>query len=137
MEHSSASKVSQIPDIYTSISTKQLTPQTSYLGDALIHASFPLLLFSSDMLAPIELLGPVANWFFLRYVSGDRQTERSQEERYSAEAPEKKAEFDDYRATKNSFWPTLQELKNEWTWYVVGAGAAGAAVEYGLEALLH
>merc|ERR1711981_1075508 len=50
----------------------------NYLGDALIHASFPLLLYGSGMLHPLALLGPAANYVYLRYVGGDRQTETSQ-----------------------------------------------------------
>lgn len=120
----------------TIVTSPELTTE-SYLGDALIHASFPLLLFSSDMLAPIELLGPLANWFFLRYVSGDRATEMSQDERYAKESPDKKAQFDQYKTQKNSFWPAVNEFKNEWTLTVLGIGAATALAEVALKEWLH
>ncbi len=57
----------------------------SYLGDTLVHAAFPLLLYASDMLAPIELLGPIANYIFLRYVGGDKENEASQGQQYAKE----------------------------------------------------
>lgn len=69
-----------------------LVRHPNYLGDALIHFSFPLLLYSSDMLAPIELLGSLANYAFLRYLGGDKATETSQERRYSVSSLEKHAD---------------------------------------------
>jgi len=89
------------------------------------------------MLAPIELLGPAANYIFMRYFSGDRMQEASQSERYAKENPPKKAQFDEYRQSKNSFWPKIDEVGNEWVWYVVGAGVAGVAVEQAVKAMLH
>lgn len=89
------------------------------------------------MLAPIELLGPAANYIFLRYFGGDSQTEASQTRRYSQSAPEKMTQLDEYRNEKNSFWPSAQELQNQWLWVVVGAGGAGIVLERGVRALLH
>ncbi|TGJ82931.1 hypothetical protein E0Z10_g5816 [Xylaria hypoxylon] len=106
-----------------------LVRHPNYLGDALVHLSFPLLLYGSDMLAPVEVLGGIANYLFLRYVGGDKQTERHQARRYSESNPEKFADFQRRKETHNSFWPKADVLTNQWLWTVVGAGAAGAAVE--------
>ena len=89
------------------------------------------------MLAPIELLGPIANYLYLRWVGGDRQTEASQQERYEKDDPVKKGHFEKYQEEKNSFWPGLEEVKNTWTWLIIGAGAAGVVVEQGFRALHH
>lgn len=102
---------------------------TSYLGDTLVHASFPLLLYSTGYLHPLVLLGPVANYIFLRYVGGDRENEANQEERYQSHDPQKHVQLVAWRAEKNSFWPQLRELDNPWTWVVVLAGALGVVVE--------
>ncbi|KAL9049916.1 MAG: hypothetical protein Q9162_006943 [Coniocarpon cinnabarinum] len=109
----------------------------NYLGDALIHFSFPLLLYSSDMLAPLELLGPLANYLFLRYIGGDAENEPNQMARYEKEDPVKKGHLEKYQEEKNSFWPGAQELTNAWTWAVVGAGALGVVVERGFRAIHH
>ncbi|KAK4183077.1 hypothetical protein QBC35DRAFT_508785 [Podospora australis] len=101
----------------------------NYLGDALVHMSFPLMLYASDMLAPIALFGPLANYLFLRYVGGDKTDEYSRTRRYSSSDVGKKIEFDRYRRERNSFWPDKSSLTNKWTWIVVGCGIAGAALE--------
>lgn len=108
---------------------------SSYLGDALVHTSFIVMLYGSDMLAPVELLGPLANYAFLRFFGGDAEKEKHQTRRYSASQPEKFAELEQFRREKNAFWPTAQELSNKWLWTVVGIGAAGVAVEQTLRAL--
>lgn len=87
------------------------------------------------MLAPIELLGPVANYYFLRLYGGDAQKEKSQERRYSASQPDKFAELERFRADKNAFWPSVDELQNKWLWTVLGIGGVGVAVEQTLRAL--
>jgi steroid 5-alpha reductase family enzyme len=114
--------------------TKQstLTNHKSYLGDALIHASFPILLASAGLLHPIVLAAPAVNYLFLRYVGGDRENEASQEERYAKTDSLKSVEFQQYKKDKNSFWPSAAEVQNKWTWYIVGAGVAGAALEKGV-----
>lgn len=101
----------------------------SYLGDTLVHLSFPLFLWGSGKLHPIVLLGPLANYAFLRYVGGDAQNEASQAERYAKTSPAKAQEFAVYQQTKNSFWPKAQEATNPWTLAVLGIGAAGLALE--------
>lgn len=86
------------------------------------------------MLAPVEILGALANYFYLRNIGGTAQKEKSQERRYSVSSLEKHADLQKYREEKNSFWPDFKEiLNNEWAWYVVGAGVVGA----GVEQLLH
>lgn len=85
------------------------------------------------MLAPIEALGVLANYAFLRYLGGDKATEHSQERRYSVSSMEKHADLQKYREEKNAFWPNLkEEVQNSWLWTVVGAGVVGAVAEYGL-----
>ncbi|KAI1295303.1 DUF1295-domain-containing protein [Xylaria venustula] len=106
-----------------------LVRHPNYLGDALVHLSFPLLLYGSDMLAPVEVLGALANYVFLRHIGGDKETERHQARRYSESSPEKFADFQRHRETHNSFWPKSDVLANQWLWIVVGAGAAGAVIE--------
>jgi hypothetical protein len=107
----------------------------SYLGDTLVHISFIVMLYGSDMLAPVELLGPIANYAFLRYFGGDAEKEKHQERRYSASQPEKFAELEKFREDKNSFWPRTEELSNKWLWTVLGAGVAGVVIEETLRTL--
>jgi steroid 5-alpha reductase family enzyme len=107
----------------------------NYLGDALVHLSFIVMLYGSDMLAPIELLGPVANYCFLRFFGGDSEKEKDQQRRYSASQPEKFAELEKFRADKNAFWPNVEELSNKWLWTVLGIGGLGIAVEQTLRSM--
>lgn len=94
-----------------------------------MHLSFPLFLWGSGKLHPIVLLGPLANYAFLRYVGGDAQNEASQTERYAKASPAKAQEFAEYKKTKNSFWPKVQEASNPWALAVLGVGVAGLALE--------
>ena len=96
--------------------------------------SFIVMLYGSDMLAPIELLGPAANYAFLRFFGGDAEKEKHQERRYSASSPEKLRELEQFRQDKNAFWPSVNELKNKWLWTVLGFGGLGIAVEQTLRA---
>ncbi|EAT83762.1 hypothetical protein HBH56_197730 [Parastagonospora nodorum] len=107
----------------------------NYLGDTLVHLSFIVMLYGSDMLAPVELLGPIANYAFLRYFGGDAEKEKHQERRYSASHPEKFAELEKFREDKNSFWPRTEELSNKWLWTVLGIGGLGVVVEETLRTL--
>ncbi|KAI1077835.1 DUF1295-domain-containing protein [Whalleya microplaca] len=108
----------------------------NYLGDALLHISLPLLLYSAGQLHPLVLLGPVANYLFLRFISGDKENEANQESRYSKENPVKYQQLQEYKQTKNSFWPTLHEVNNKWLWIVTAAGAGGAILERSLRSYL-
>ena len=92
------------------------------------------MLYGSDMLAPVELLGPLANYGYLRYFGGDNIKEKHQERRYSASHPEKFAELERFRDDKNAFWPSMEELSNKWLWTVLGVGGLGVAVEQALRA---
>ncbi|EPS99545.1 hypothetical protein FOMPIDRAFT_1050578 [Fomitopsis schrenkii] len=107
----------------------------NYLGDALVHFSFPVLLYSAGLLHPLALLGPLTNYAFLRVLGGDRETEAFQAEVYKAD-PIKHEQFLQYRREKNSFWPALKELANGWTWAVIGVGAGGVVLERGLRSIL-
>lgn len=100
-----------------------------------MHASFIVLLYGSDMLAPVELLGPLANYCFLRFFGGDHQTEKSQHRRYSQGQPEKFAQFERFRQEKNAFWPRAKEFANKWLWTVVGVGGLGVVVEEALRTM--
>ncbi|KAH0428457.1 hypothetical protein CcaCcLH18_09015 [Colletotrichum camelliae] len=104
----------------------------NYLGDALCHLSFPVLLYSAGMLHPLAVLGPIFNYIILRYLGGDKENEASQEERYAKTSPVKLQQLREYRAEKNSFWPAVKEWNNQWVWIVAGAGVVGAAIERGL-----
>jgi len=64
-----------------SLTLEDLT-KMHYLGDALIHMSFPLLLWSTPAWHPLLLLGPLTNYRFLRKLGGDIENEASQEEGY-------------------------------------------------------
>lgn len=97
-----------------------------------MHASFPLLLAGAGLMHPLTLLGPAANYVFLRYVSGDKENEASQEKKYRTENQTKYAQLQEYKTEKNSFWPKLNELGNSWLWVVVGAGVGGVVLEKSL-----
>lgn len=100
----------------------------NYFGDTLVHCSFALL-NAANKFNPIILLGPVANYIYLRCVGGDKQNEASQEKRYKAEDQEKRLQLHAWKREKNSFWPGLSELANPWTWLVLGGGVVGLFVE--------
>jgi hypothetical protein len=87
------------------------------------------MLYGSGMLHPLAIFAPVANYVYLRFVGGDRQTETSQRRRYSTSDPVKFAQFEKYSEEKNSFWPSTKEVKNPWLWAIVGSGVAGVAIE--------
>jgi len=44
----------------------------NYLGDALCHAAFPLWTLGTGLFTSWQVLGPVANYVFLRAVGGDK-----------------------------------------------------------------
>lgn len=44
----------------------------NYLGDALCHLAFPLWNIGSGLFSPWQLLGPIANYLFLRGIGGDK-----------------------------------------------------------------
>jgi len=95
-----------------------------YLGDAVIHMSFPLLLWSTPAWHPLLLLGPLTNYRFLRKMGGDIENEASQEERYKeAGEGQKLQDLQTYREEKNSFWPLLREIGNKSLWKDIGIGA--------------
>ena len=81
-----------------------------------------MILYGSDMLAPIELLGPIVNFVFLRYISAGKDSETSQE---------KKVQLENNQNERNSFWPGLDQLANQWMLTVLGVGMAGAGLAVG------
>ncbi|KAJ5781206.1 hypothetical protein N7457_006366 [Penicillium paradoxum] len=107
-----------------------LVRHPNYLGDTLVHCSFALLNIAG-LFNPAVLLGPLANYLFLRVVGGDKQTEASQEERYKSEDPHKYAQLRQWQKEKNSFWPQLRDLLNPWVMAVAGCGFIAVAIEEG------
>ncbi|BDD64391.1 hypothetical protein MPDQ_001658 [Monascus purpureus] len=100
----------------------------NYLGDIIIHSSFAILSLAESF-HPVVLLGPLANYVFLRCVGGDKENEAYQEDRYKHHNEEKYRDLQESKRQKNSVWPHLRELANPWTWAVVGCGAAVAFLE--------
>ncbi|ESZ97211.1 hypothetical protein SBOR_2405 [Sclerotinia borealis F-4128] len=98
----------------------------NYLGDTLLHASFPLILYGAGLFHPLMLLAPLANYTFLRYIGGQGENE------VEVKDSRKVKDLEKYKREKNSFWPGVDELHNEWTWTVVAIGAAGVFGEWGL-----
>lgn len=108
----------------------RLTPTRSYLGDALVHFSIPLLLYADAHLHPLTILGPLANYAFLRYIGGDKENESSQESRYARDNREKYDQLKAYQREKNSFWPAPGDVVgNVWGVGLVVGGAAVALAE--------
>ena len=101
----------------------------NYLGDFLTHLSFPIIAYASSLFHPLQLVGPLSNLVFLRYIGGDKENEASQEERYKTKQPAKYVQLQQWRAEKNSFWPSLKELTNRWVWALVAMGAGTILVE--------
>jgi hypothetical protein len=95
-----------------------------------MHLSFPFLPSGDGRFYPLTLLGPLANYIFLRCVGGDKQNESSQEERYIKEGEAHK--YDQLRKArlqKNSFWPALEQWKNPWVWVVIASVVVGVGLE--------
>jgi hypothetical protein len=86
---------------------------------------------------PLALLGPVANYVYLRYVGDDAENETAEEQRYVKESQRKHGQLIEYKQIKNSFWPRPEEINNPWTWKIVGAGIVGLALEKGIRRYLH
>lgn len=88
---------------------------------------------------PLALLGPVANYAFLRYsvVGGDAESGRAKQQGFNKENPAKLAQLTDYKREKNSFWPKTEEIQNPWTWAVIGAGITGLLLEKGFRGYIH
>ncbi|KAJ5698698.1 hypothetical protein N7462_000703 [Penicillium macrosclerotiorum] len=105
-----------------------LVRHPNYLGDALVHLSF-VILNLTDSFNPIVLLGPLANYCFLRLVGGDKRGEETQQKRYEASDPHKYAQLKDWCEEKNSFWPSLRDLANPWSLAVLGCGLIGVVLE--------
>ncbi|KZT29153.1 DUF1295-domain-containing protein [Neolentinus lepideus HHB14362 ss-1] len=102
----------------------------NYLSNILAHTAYPLLLLSTPLAHPAFVLGPLANYLFLRFVGGDRMTEKYQEERYEEVADYTKLEdLREYKKTRNAVWPGLDAVKQGWTYVVLGLGAAGVLLE--------
>ncbi|RMZ76689.1 hypothetical protein DV738_g4853, partial [Chaetothyriales sp. CBS 135597] len=66
--------------------------QPKTFGSTISLLSFPVLLYSSDMLAPIELLGPIAYYLFKRYQFGSGTTIEADLEKAKAELKEAEKE---------------------------------------------
>lgn len=101
----------------------------NYLGDFLTHLSFPVLAYASDLFHPLQLVGPLSNLVFLRFIGGDKENEASQEQRYKTSNTTKYAQLQQWKGEKNSFWPSPKEIANPWTWALVGVGAVSVFAE--------
>ncbi|CAK3951350.1 Hypothetical predicted protein [Lecanosticta acicola] len=108
----------------------------NYLGDALCHFAFPLWTYGTGLFSWAQVAGPLANYFFLRFIGGDRENEASQAERYAKEDREKHSQFELYQLQKHAFWPSVFEIANPWTWVVASVGALGAAATWWAESKL-
>lgn len=93
-----------------------------------MHLSF-LLMNITDSFNPIVLLGPLANYLYLRLVGGDKKTEECQEKRYREQDYHKYEQLCNWRGEKNSFWPSLKDLSNPWALAIVGCGLIGVVTE--------
>lgn len=93
-----------------------------------MHISFAVLNLANSF-NPVILLGPLANYLFLRCVGGDKQTEASQEERYQATDAEKLTQLREWKREKNSFWPSFKDLINPWALVIYSCGFMGAFAE--------
>lgn len=102
----------------------------NYLGDFLVHLSFPLMALADGVFDPIMFVGPLANYISLRFIGGDKENERYQMEKYEKESVRKYEEYKQWKREKNSFWPGIGEVGNLWTWAVVGIGGLAAVGEY-------
>ncbi|KAF7187856.1 hypothetical protein HII31_10756 [Pseudocercospora fuligena] len=85
----------------------------NYLGDALIHFSFPLWCYGSQLFSYSQLLGPIANYLFLRWIGGDRENESYQLARYKAQDRHKHAQMELYQLQKHAFWPSIFEIASK------------------------
>lgn len=85
---------------------------------------------------PLALLGPVANYVFLRFVGGDSENETAEEESYERQSQKKHTQLSEYKQQNNSFWPKPEEVHNPWTWAVVAAGVGGFVLERGFRGYL-
>ncbi|KAF3904728.1 hypothetical protein ABW20_dc0100603 [Dactylellina cionopaga] len=101
----------------------------NYLGDFLVHLSFPLMALADGVFNPAMIVGPLSNYLFLRLVGGDKENEQYQMAKYVRESERKHGELLEWKEKKNSFWPGWREAANPWTWAVISAGALGAGVE--------
>ncbi|KAJ5520944.1 hypothetical protein N7463_001397 [Penicillium fimorum] len=108
-----------------------LVRHPNYLGDTLVHFSFALLNMAGRF-NPVLILGPVANYLFLRFVGGDKETEASQEERYKSQDPYNYGQLQQWQREKNSFWPCLEDLVNPLALAVAACGFIGVGIEEGL-----
>ncbi|KAJ5937627.1 hypothetical protein N7454_003969 [Penicillium verhagenii] len=52
---------------------RSLVRHPNYLGDTLVHLSFAVLSLANSF-NPVVFVGPLANYVFLRFVGGDKQT---------------------------------------------------------------
>lgn len=80
-----------------------ISERPNYLGDMLVHSSFPLILYGAGILHPLAFLGPIANFAFLRYK--------------------------DKKADQASLWPSTNEVQNSYMWGIVTVGIAASMLE--------
>ena len=76
------------------------------------------------------MLGPLANYAFLRYYGGDKENESSQTERYKKHDALKYQELEQWKVEKNSVWPDIREFVNPWA---LGSFAFGTVLAFAEE----
>ncbi|KZT59074.1 DUF1295-domain-containing protein [Calocera cornea HHB12733] len=108
-----------------------LVRHPNYLGDALVHLSFPLLTLSTPLWNAWYLLGPAANYVYLRFVGGD-SGEGESVGQYAREDTRKWIDWKNWAKEVNSFWPGLNTVANKWSYIVLACGAGTVVLERAL-----
>ena len=90
--------------------------------------SFPILLYSSDMLAPIELLGPLAYYLYARYTL-TTTPEKDLEKAQSTAEDVKDDKVDYQKEAEEKKDDVVKAVQNKWVLMVLGVGTAFGIVE--------
>ncbi|KZP01394.1 hypothetical protein CALVIDRAFT_532153 [Calocera viscosa TUFC12733] len=100
------------------------------LGDALVHLSFPLLTLATPFWNTWYLLGPAAEYAYLRFwfVGGDAG-EDEQVAQYAREDTRKWNDWKNWAKDVNSFWPGFNAIANKWSYIVIACGAGTVVLE--------
>ena len=105
-----------------------LTPPHRSLASTMTLLSFPILLYSSDMLAPIELLGPLAYYLYARYTL-TTTPEKDLEKAQSTAEDVKDDKVDYQKEAEEKKDDVVKAVQNKWVLMVLGVGTAFGIVE--------